>query len=213
MTKDKKPNSPEKKLLHEDTIGPSDSDLSQEILELENATPLEEEVAAEAKIEDEGSSTEETIDFLIEERDRLRSEADEYLDGWQRARAEFSNYKKRMDREVSETRARVMCEIAARYLGVADDLERALAERNKEGSNQAWVEGIELIYQKLHAILASEGIEPISAEDEIFDPNFHEAISYEESDDHEDGQVIAVIQQGYKLGNRVVRPALVRVAK
>ena len=138
---------------------------------------------------------------------------DEYLDGWQRARAEFSNYKKRMDREVSETRARVICEIVARYLGILDDLERALAERNNADSNHAWAEGIELIYQKLQAILASEGIEPIPAEGEIFDPNFHEAISYEDSDDHEDGQVIAVIQEGYKLGERVVRPALVRVAK
>ncbi len=202
-----------KKPIPEETLDSPDSDLSKENLELENATAVEEVAAAEAVVEDEGAPTDETIASLKEERDRLRNEVDEYLDGWQRARAEFSNYKKRMDREVSETRARVMCEIAARYLGVVDDLERALAERNNEESNQAWTEGIELIYQKLQAILASEGIELIPAEGEIFDPNFHEAISYEESDEHEDGQVIAVIQKGYKLGDHVVRPALVRVAK
>jgi molecular chaperone GrpE len=213
VTEDKDLDQGGKKPIPEETSESPRSDRSKENLESENGTALEEKVEAEAEIEDEGAPTEETFASLKAERDRLRNEADEYLDGWQRARAEFSNYKKRMDREVSETRARVMCEIAARYLGVLDDLERALAERNNVDSNHAWAEGIELIHQKLQAILTSEGIEPIPAEGEIFDPNFHEAISYEESDDHEDGQVIAVIQEGYKLGDRVVRPALVRVAK
>ena len=213
MTEDKDRNHPDDKAIPEETMQPSESDLLKENSELANANAIEDEAAAEVELEEEGAPSEDSIASLKEERDRLRNEADEYLDGWQRARAEFSNFKKRMDREVGEIRARVMCEMSARYLGVLDDLERALAERNNEDANQAWAEGIELIYQKLEAILASEGIEPIPAEGELFDPNFHEAISYEDSDEHEDGQVIAVIQRGYKLGDRVVRPALVRVAK
>jgi molecular chaperone GrpE len=138
---------------------------------------------------------------------------DEYLDGWQRSRAEFANYKKRTEREREELRAKIKGEILIRYLDVFDDLDRALLDIPTDNENKAWVEGIELIHLKLSAILEAEGVEQIQAEGEIFDPNFHEAISYEDTDEHQDGQVIEVIKQGYKLGDHVLRPAVVRVAK
>ena len=100
-----------------------------------------------------------------------------------------------------------------RYLGVLDDLERALARAPEEEACQEWVSGIELIRQKLVALLDAEGVETIVAEGERFDPMLHEAISYEESEDHEEGSVIEVTQRGYKLGERVLRPAMVRVAR
>ncbi len=144
---------------------------------------------------------------------QAQSEAAEYLDGWQRARAEFANYKKRMDKEAEEARARISGEVITRYLGVLDDLERALARAPEEEACQEWVSGIELIRQKLVALLDAEGVETIVAEGERFDPMLHEAISYEDSEDHEEGSVIEVTQRGYKLGERVLRPAMVRVAR
>jgi molecular chaperone GrpE len=148
-----------------------------------------------------------------DELERVKAEAAEYLDGWQRARAEFANYKKRVDRENEEARERITGEIITRYLGVVDDFERALARAPEDEACQEWIKGVELIYQKLFAILEAEGVEPIQAEGERFDPNLHEAISYEESDDHEEGTIIEVTQRGYRLGERVLRPAMVRVAR
>ena len=100
-----------------------------------------------------------------------------------------------------------------RYLGVMDDLERALTKAPEDEACAEWVAGIELIYAKLKAILEAEGVETIEAEGERFDPNYHEAISYEENDEFEGGSIIEVTQKGYKLGNRILRPAMVRVAK
>ena len=150
---------------------------------------------------------------LAPEVERLKAESAEYLDGWQRARAEFANYKKRIEREQEESRSRVAAEILTRYVGVLDDLERALKDRPKEGESAAWASGIDLIYRKWMAILEAEGVQPILPEGQTFDPNVHEAVSHETSDGYTEGQIIEVIHQGYRLGDRVLRPARVRVAK
>jgi molecular chaperone GrpE len=162
---------------------------------------------------DEAEEVEERINALLEEIERLQLQANEYLDGWQRARAEFANFKKRTDREKEEARAQIASEILAKYLDILDDLELALMNRPSDDNTKAWTDGIELIHLKLKAILEAEGVETILAEGDTFDPNFHEAITYEENKDHQDGQVIEVVQKGYKLGDRVLRPAKVRVAK
>jgi len=187
----------------------------QELLTTEQAK-LDQEVSEEPSEQvpsDEIEAIEKNFEELQSEIGALRAQTDEYLDGWQRSRAEFANYKKRVKREKEEMRAQVTGEILTHYLGVIDDLERALKDRPVESESNAWAEGIELIFTKLKAILESEGVEPIVAEGKIFDPNFHEAVTYEENDDHRDGEVIEVIQTGYKLGDRVLRPAMVRVAK
>ncbi|HSR48723.1 MAG TPA: nucleotide exchange factor GrpE [Anaerolineales bacterium] len=147
------------------------------------------------------------------ELEALRTQADEYLDGWQRARAEFANYKKRIEREQEEARTRTTAAVITKILPIADDLERALRERPNTSEAGSWAEGIELIHRKLTALLDAEGVERIPAEGEPFNPELHEAVTYEASDDHNEGQVIEVIQQGYRLGERVLRPARVRVAK
>ncbi len=148
-----------------------------------------------------------------EDMARLRAEADEYLDGWQRARAEFANYKKRVEREQQDAHARAAADVLVRFLSVLDDLDRALRDRPKEGDAAAWAEGIDLIYRKLQVLLEAEGVETIPAQGATFDPTIHEAVTHETSENHREGQVIDVIQQGYRLGERVLRPALVRVAK
>jgi len=151
-------------------------------------------------------------DELEAELQRVKAEATEYLDGWQRARAEFANYKKRVDREQQDAHARAAAGILVRFLTVLDDLERALKERPAQ-ADPAWVEGIELVQRKLQALLEAEGVEAIPAEGATFDPTVHEAVTHEVSGDHREGQIIEVLQQGYRLGDRVLRPAQVRVAK
>ena len=161
-------------------------------------------------IESSGTSEE---DSLEEQVKRLHAEAEEYLDGWQRARAEFANFKKRTQRENEHARERIAGEIITHFLGVNDDIERALSRAPETDDFQEWILGIELIHQKLQALFDAEGVELIDAEGERFDPNFHEAVSFEESDDHEEGLIIDITQPGYKIGERVLRPAMVRVAK
>ena len=153
------------------------------------------------------------INELQNELQEVRTKADEYLDGWQRSRAEFANYKKRVEREQAQVYQTTTGAIVKRYLEVLDDLERALRNRPQDGEGAAWANGIELVYRKLQTILENEGVKLIQAEGQFFDPNFHEAVTLEESDGYESGQVIEVLQQGYMLGERVLRPAMVRVAK
>jgi len=150
------------------------------------------------------------VDGLMKELDQIRTEAAEYKDGWQRSRAEFDNYRKRMDRENSQVYQNAVGNILKRYLPVMDDLERALQSRP---ADLAWADGIELIYRKLKSILDSEGIQRIDAEGQPFDPNFHEAIGQEHSDSLPSGHVVAVVQNGYTLGDKVIRPAMVRVSQ
>lgn len=139
--------------------------------------------------------------------------AAENLDGWQRAVAEFQNYKKRIERDREADKASMKADLIKRVLPVLDDLERALKNKPIDSSaGEAW-SGIELIVRKLQGIFESEGLNRIEADGAVFDPNFHEAISYEPMDGFESGRVIAIVQNGYMLGDRVVRPATVRVAK
>lgn len=142
-----------------------------------------------------------------------QAQAAEYLEGWQRARAEFSNYKKRVDRELQDAYARAAGDIITRYLSILDDLERAMVDIPEEEKTARWAEGIDLIYRKMKAMIEAEGVEAIEAEGQPFDPTLHEAISHEESDELREGYVIDVVQQGYMMGDRVLRPAMVRVAK
>ena len=142
-----------------------------------------------------------------------QAKAKEYFDGWQRERADFANYKRRIDREQVTLSQNIAADVIKKYLLVLDDLDRAMKMRPSQGEVSAWADGIELIYRKLQNILDSEGIKRIPAEDEEFNPLRHEAISYEECADCSSGEIIGVVQEGYTLGDRVLRPARVRVAR
>jgi molecular chaperone GrpE len=155
----------------------------------------------------------EELEQLKEEVEAQKKTAAENFDGWQRERADFVNYKKRMEKDQIMLRQNITGEIVKKYLPVMDDLERALKVKPEDGEGAKWSEGIDLIYRKLGTILENEGVKRMDAENAEFDPTVHEAISHEPSESHESGQVIEVVQQGYKLGERVLRPALVRVAK
>lgn len=155
----------------------------------------------------------ERIEALEKELGQARAQASEYLDGWQRERAEFLNYKKRVERDLEGARAIAAATILTRYLAVLDDIERALKDRPTAPEFQAWVEGIQLIQRKLQAILDAEGVEVIQAEGMMFDPTVHEAVTFEPGDGYREGQVIEVLQKGYRIGDRILRPAMVRVAR
>ena len=150
---------------------------------------------------------------LKEELDKVQKQSKDYFEGWQRERADFSNYKKRIEREQSQLSQNLSANIIKKYLVVLDDLDRALKTRPAEGDGAGWADGIELIYRKLQKILEAEGIIRMPAENENFDPIRHEAISHEDNPDHKSGEIIEVVQQGYLIGDRVLRPALVRVAR
>jgi molecular chaperone GrpE len=145
--------------------------------------------------------------------DETEAKAKEYFDGWQRERADFSNYKRRVDRDQAALSQNIAGGVIRKYLLVLDDMDRAMKLRPTEGEVSAWADGIELIYRKLQNILEAEGIKRIPAESEAFDPMRHEAISFEESHEHASGEIIGVVQEGYTLGDRVLRPARVRVAR
>ena len=147
---------------------------------------------------------------LQSQLDEALNKAAEYKDGWQRSVADFQNYRRRTESEKAETYQLAVGNIIRQYLPVLDDLERALESRP---ADLAWANGIELIYRKLLSILETENIKRIEVEGQKFDPNFHEAISAEPVQEVESGTILAVIRNGYMLGERVIRPAMVRVAQ
>lgn len=166
----------------------------------------------DASLDDDDIPIEEKLDLVKSALEASEAKAAEYLEGWQRAQAEFTNFRKRQERERELMRFEAVGRVVKRYLPIVDDMQRALKDRPMEGVGVAWYEGVELIYRKLMSILEAEGVTPIEAEGEMFDPNLHEAVVQSESDEHESGQVIEVLQTGYKMGERVLRPAMVRVA-
>ncbi len=162
----------------------------------------------------EATDAEGDVAALQAELETTRAQMQEYLDGWQRERAAFANFRKRVEQQQEQTRRDITANIVKRYLEVLDDLELALKNKPTEGEGAAWAEGIELIYRKMLAILEAEGVKPIPAEPGMpFDPRFHEAITHEPHDEHESEAIIEVVRRGYMIGDQVLRPALVRVAQ
>jgi molecular chaperone GrpE len=157
-----------------------------------------------------GGQPQAEIEALTQRLTEAEAKASEYKDGWLRTQADFVNYRNRVARDNELTYASMKGDIVKKVLPVLDDLERALANRPVE---DAWANGIELIARKFQAVMESEGLKRIEAEGQPFDPNFHEAISNEPNASVESGHVIAIVQNGYTLGERVIRPAQVRVAQ
>ncbi|GAB4494751.1 MAG: nucleotide exchange factor GrpE [Anaerolineales bacterium] len=152
------------------------------------------------------------IDALKSEQEALCAKADENLAGWQRALADYSNYKRRIERDQEVSYQITVGNVVKRYLPVVDDLERALANRPQSDEGQQWANGIELIYRKLLAALEADGLTTLPTEGVMFDPNLHEAIGQDDSPEHQSGEIIETYQKGYRIGERILRPAVVRIA-
>jgi molecular chaperone GrpE len=148
---------------------------------------------------------------------RLESEVKELRDGLARRQADFENYRKRMERERSETFNRVVADIAAKLLPVLDNLKRALeteasVEASESDEFRHFLSGVDLIYKQLNGVLDALGVKPILAEGEQFNPHLHEAVVTEASDDFEPDTVMQEIVRGFRLGDKLIRPALVKVS-
>ena len=142
----------------------------------------------------------------------LQRERDDLYDRLLRKTAEFDNYRRRIERERREQADQAVVDLLQELLLVVDDFDRALTVAGDEGS-VSYRRGVELIHAKLHDMLRKQGVRPVEAVGVAFDPNVHQAVSYEESPDHAEGQVIDELRRGYRLGDRLLRPAMVKVAK
>ncbi len=140
------------------------------------------------------------------------AQAAEYKDQWLRAAADYKNFKRRVEIERAELIRSASSALLLKLLPVMDDFERAIANIPPEIAETPWWGGTQLIAQKLRTILESEGVKPIEALGQDFDPNLHEAVLYEEAEGQE-GKVIAELQKGYRLGDRVLRPSMVKVGR
>jgi molecular chaperone GrpE len=157
-----------------------------------------EEMPAELTIEDELA--------------QAQAEAADYKDQYLRARAEFANAKKRMDKERLDTYTNALTDVMKKLLPALDDFDRAIANAPAPVLGDPWFEGIELVQRKMLGILEGLNIVKISAVGEPFDPMMHEGVMQEESDEYDSGIVTKELQTGYRRGDRVIRPALVAVA-
>jgi molecular chaperone GrpE len=142
----------------------------------------------------------------------LQRERDDYKDRWLRKGAEFDNYRKRIERERREQADQSVVDLLEELLLVVDDFDRALTVDPGEGGS-AYRKGLELIHGKLHDLLRRQGLKPIDALGADFDPNVHQAVVHEESPEHREGEVIGELRKGYMLNDRLLRPAMVKVAK
>ena len=148
---------------------------------------------------------------LQRDLDELREQAQQNLHNWQRSAADFANYKRRSEEERSALGEFSKAVLITKLLGVLDDFDRAL-ESIPDDAHEGWVEGIRLVERKLRNVLESEGVTQIEALGQPFDPNLHEAVVHEETTEHPDNEVTGELQRGYRLRDRVIRPALVKVA-
>ena len=142
----------------------------------------------------------------------LASQLEEANGRYLRLAADFENFKKRVRQEQAETMRYAAAALAERLLPVLDDAERAMAHV-PEGVEEGWLRGLQMTVRKLEEILGSVGVERIEAEGKPFDPNLHEAIGSEESEDTDEDTVTAELRPGYRMHDRVLRPALVRVSR
>ena len=160
-----------------------------------------------ALLEDKLAQTEASL----EEAEKL---AAEYREGWQRAQASFVNFRKRTESEYAQMQASANARLLARIVPLMDDFKRAFENVPETLQGNAWVEGIRLVERKLKSVLESENVKQIElSSKDAFDPNFHQAVLYQEVEGFDDGEIVAEIETGYLLGDRILRPSLVVVAK
>jgi molecular chaperone GrpE len=168
--------------------------------------------SADTNTAENASPNETALQELYTRLEQLEAQSAEYKDQWLRSVAEFKNFKRRVDTERTELQRSAGASILLKLLPVVDDFERAVAAIPAEIAESSWWGGTQLIANKLRLLLDSEGVKPIEALDQPFDPNLHEAVQYEDAPG-KDGIVTAEFQRGYRLHDRVIRPSMVKVGK
>ncbi len=202
--------------------------MAEETPKQEEQSPLEETIEAPAEAEAGSSVTVEAevaeaeaeevpVDeqaSLLQQLEEEQQKAAEYYDQWLRSVAELRNYKKRVEQERQHLSREANAVLTSHLLPVLDDFERAMAVLPDEQlAKFSWVEGILLIYRRLYAVLEQHGLQPVETVGQPFDPYVHEGILFEEVPAGQDQIVLAELQRGYKLNDRLLRPALVKVGR
>jgi molecular chaperone GrpE len=172
-----------------------------------NETPVNQNATAEEnpKVESVTVSPEEQVK-------EAQVKAKEYLDGWQRERAEFANFRRRIDKEREELSQSAAVEVLGKFLPVLDDFDLAIANVPADQVNEEVMKGFQMIHRKLVGLLDNAGVKVINPMGEPFDPTQHEALGQDPAGDLPAGHISAVLRKGYSYGNKVLRAALVRVA-
>jgi molecular chaperone GrpE len=187
---------------------------TQERVKTGNGTEAGDGSAFEGTKAIEGAEDEPERELTLEELlAEAQAEAARNLEGWQRTQAEFANARKRLERQRAEAYVNANADLATRLLPIVDDFERALNNAPEDAQGNGWISGVELVYRKLVSVLEGMGATTIDAVGQPFDPNFHEALGQEASNQYESGVVTREMQRGYRLGDRVIRPSLVYVAE
>jgi molecular chaperone GrpE len=153
---------------------------------------------------DEQETATESVDLAS-----VIAERDDYLDRLQRSLAEFANYRRRVEQDRNRARELATSAILAQLLPIMDDLQRAISNVPEEQAESSWVQGVQFIEKKLTALFEREGVTPIDAVGQPFDPEFHEAVATENGSTQ--NVVVEVYQPGYRQGEQVLRPAMVKV--
>ena len=143
----------------------------------------------------------------------LQRQRDEYYDRLLRKTAEFDNYRKRIERERQQVTEAAAADLITELLPLVDDLERALKSDAGEQNVDAYRRGVELIYKQLLELLRKRGVRPIDVVGADFDPHYHQAVAHDQVEGRRDGEVTEEFRRGYMLGDRLLRPAMVKVAK
>jgi molecular chaperone GrpE len=163
----------------------------------------------DTEFEEQLKTTSELETQLAEEKKK----SDEYLDNWRRMTAEFQNFKRRAEKDKADYGQYANQRLLKRLLDVLDSFGAGFKAVPPQFENQPWVEGMRAVERQLLQILEQEGVTPITADGTEFDPNFHEAVSYEPAEGASEGQILDELQRGYMIQDRVLRPTRVKVAK
>ena len=153
------------------------------------------------------------LEDLEKEMKECKKLKDEYLAGWQRSKADFLNYQKEVDKRVGMTLSLTRIEWILKMLDIHDNLERAREHVPQKLENIDWVKGVLQIESQFHGFFKENGVERINPEGKQFDPNFHEAIEQIEIKGKESGIIVEVLEKGYMLDGKVIRPAKVKIVK
>jgi molecular chaperone GrpE len=164
----------------------------------------------EREVTVEESEEAKLLSKLTQEHEQTVKERDDYLDLLQRSRAEFDNFRRRNNNAREDAYASGVTDTIEKFLPVLDNLDRAA---ESQGGEAALREGLQLVLKQFNALLIKAGVEEIKAEGEVFDPNLHHAVMQEAAEGFESGTVCQVLQRGYKMGDKVLRHCLVKVAE
>ena len=173
--------------------------------------PSEEEAAVVENVQETEAETVEEPS-LEEQLEAAKVEAAKNMDSYLRAQAELSNARKRFDRQQTLVYVNANADLVSKLLPALDDFDRAVNSVPEAIGEDSWYEGIEMVHRKLAGILESLNVKEIEAQGQVFDPNFHDALGTEPSDEYESDTVTRVMVKGYQIGDKVIRPCMVYVA-